>query len=240
MLQPMTGSNANTHGLDPPNYQCIAKILDAIRCAGVSLKTIKIELSNMGCPGSLMPSLDTLQEFSSGLQQLAEFEFKCRDSPDEHDAEGLNDFLSVCLDTASLQTLSLDMRSDYAGEPGRIDMGRIMGSRSRDRLRDISFAYTATDFSRMVRFLNRLPQSMTCISLIEVRLLSGTWKEALDALRKKEIHIIQLSELQGAECDNMSPEDYKRIFDDKCAYRTLAELYVTNRISQQRNPLETL
>jgi len=240
ILQPLTGYRAKAHSLDLPNYQCIAKIVDAVRCAGVSLKTIKIELSYLGCPGSLMPSPDIRREFSSGLQQLAEFKFECRDSPDEQDAEGLNDALSVYVDTPSLQKLSLDMRSDDAGEPGRIDIGQIMGSRSRDRLTDISFAYAAMDFSRMVQFLNRLPQSTTCISLIDVRLLSGTWKEALDALRKKNIRIVQLSEPKGAECDNMSPEDYKRIFDDKCAYYTLAEFYVRNRIPQQRNPLETL
>ncbi|KEZ43889.1 hypothetical protein SAPIO_CDS4063 [Scedosporium apiospermum] len=238
ILQSLTGYRAKAHSLDLPNYQCIAKIVDAVRCAGVSLKTIKIELSDLGCPGSLMPSPDIRREFSSGLQQLAEFKFEC-DSPDEQDAEGLNDALSVYVDTPSLQKLSLDMRSYDAGEPGRIDIGQIMGSRSRDRLTDISFAYAAMDFSRMVQFLNRLPQSTTCISLIDVRLLSGTWKEALDALRKKNIRIVHLSEPKGAECDNMSPEDYKRIFDDKCAYRTLAELYITNRISQQRNPLET-
>ncbi|RYO97936.1 hypothetical protein DL765_010981 [Monosporascus sp. GIB2] len=80
---------------------------------------------------------------------------------------------------------------------------------------------------------------MSCIHQQNVRLLSGTWKEALDALQKKRSHIMLFSEPQGAECDNMSQKDYERIFGkDNYGYRSESELYITSRIPLQPNPVQ--
>jgi hypothetical protein len=97
------------------------------------------------------------------------------------------------------------------------------------------------DLSKLVLLLERLPQSMSCIHQKDVRLLSGTWKEALDVLRRKRCHIMLLSEPQGAECDNMSQEDYRKIFgNDNYGNLTETELYITNRIPRQPNPVQAL
>ncbi|RYP53946.1 hypothetical protein DL768_001168 [Monosporascus sp. mg162] len=240
MLQPMTGYHAKKHGLELPNYECIVNVTDAVRSAGALLNSVNIKLSTLGYPGGLVPAPDIRREFSSGMQQLREFAFECEDSPNEQDACDLNEFLSACLDTPSLQKLSLDMRGSEA-EAARIDVGQIMGSKSRHKLTDIFLGYVAMDLSKLVLFLERLPQSMSCIHQKDVRLLSGTWKEALDALRKKRSYIMLFSEPQGAECDNMSQKDYERIFgNDNYGCRSEAELYITNRIPRQPNPVQAL
>ncbi|RYP57085.1 hypothetical protein DL769_009707 [Monosporascus sp. CRB-8-3] len=240
MLQPITGYHAKTHGLELPNYECIVNVIDAVRSAGALLNSIDIKLSTLGYPRGLVPAPDIRREFSSGMQQLKEFVCECEDRLNEQDAGDLSEFLSACLDTPSLQKLSLDMRGSGV-ERTRIDVGQIMGSKSRHKLTDIFLRHVAMDLSKLVLFLERLPQSMSCIHQEDVRLLSGTWKEALDALQKKRSHIILLSLPQGAECDNMSPKDYKRIFGkDTYGYRSEAEIYITSRIPLQPNPVQAL
>jgi hypothetical protein len=240
MLQPMTGYHTKIHGLELPNYECIINVIEAVRNAGAFLSSIDIKLSTLGYPRGLVPATDIRREFSSGMQQLKAFSFRCDDSANEQDVGDLNEFLSACLDTASLQKLSLDMRGSEV-ESSRIDVGQIMGSKSRHKLTDIFFGYVAVDLSKLVLLLERLPQSMSCIHQKDVRLLSGTWKEALDVLRRKRCHIMLLSEPQGAECDNMSQEDYRKIFgNDNYGNLTETELYITNRIPRQPNPVQAL
>ncbi|RYP11877.1 hypothetical protein DL767_011280 [Monosporascus sp. MG133] len=240
MLQPITGYHAKKHGLELPNYQCIFNVTNAVQRAGALLNSIDVKLSTLGYPRGLVPAPDIRREFSSGMQQLKEFAFEYEGSHSEQDAGDLNEFLSACLDTPSLQKLSLDMRGSEA-ETTRIDVGQIMGSKSRHKLTDIFLRYVAMDLSKLVLFLERLPQSVNCIHQKGVRLLSGTWKEALDALRKKRYRFMLFSEPQGAECDNMSQTDYERIFgSDNHGYRSEAELYITNRIPGKLNPVQAL
>ncbi|KAK3938127.1 hypothetical protein QBC46DRAFT_390838 [Diplogelasinospora grovesii] len=240
MLQPMTGYGAKKHELELPSYQCIINVTDAVRSAGALLNSIDINLSTVGYFGDLVPAPDIRREFSFGMQQLKEFAFTCDDSPNEQDADDLHEFLSACLDTPCLQQLRLDMRRGEA-EAARIDMGQIMGSKSRHKLTYIFLGRVAMDLSKLVLFLERLPQSMGCIHQHDVRLLSGTWKEALDALRKKRPRVVLLSEPQGAECDDMSPKDYERIFgQDRSRYSSEAELYITNPMPSIPNPVQAV
>ncbi|KAK4154570.1 hypothetical protein C8A00DRAFT_42643 [Chaetomidium leptoderma] len=240
VLQPMTGYEAKKHGFELPNYQCVVNVIDAARSAGALLNRIDITLSTVGYPGALVPAPDIRQEFSSGMQQLKEFKFSCKDSLNEQDVEDLNEFLSACLDTSSLQKLSLDMRGE-GDETARIDVGRVMGSKSRKELTDIFLGQIAIDLSMLVRLLERLPEPIRCLHQYNVRLLSGTWKEALDALREKRSRVMLFRTPQGAECDNMSREDYERIFgEDGYGNRSEAELYITNRRLLEANPLRAL
>lgn len=240
MLQPTTGYHAKTHSLELPSYQCIVNVIDAVRSAGALLNSIDLKLSSLGYPGGLVPAPDIRRVFSSGVRQLKEFTFMYEGSPNEQDADDINEFLSACLDTSSLQKLSLDMRTGEA-EAARIDVGQIMGSKSRHKLTDIFLGRVAMDLSKLVLFLERLPQPMSCIHQRDFRLLSGTWKEALDALRKKRSRVVLFSEPQGAECDNMLREDYERIFGEgKCGYKSEAESYIANWILLPRNPLQAL
>ncbi|EDN07297.1 hypothetical protein I7I51_03437 [Histoplasma capsulatum] len=239
MLQPITGDDAKKHGLELPNYQCIVNVIDSVRRAGTLLDNIDIKLSTLGYPGSLALAPDIRREFSSRMQQLKEFAFSFEGNLTEQDADDLSKFLSAFLDTSSLQNLRLHMRGEEA-EAARIDVGQIIGSKSRHKLIDISFDQVAMDLPRLLRFLERLPQSIHCIHLRDVRLLSGTWKEALDALRKKRSRVVLFSEPQGAECDNMPREVYESIFSTENCDVSNAERYIRNWIPWEPNPLQAL
>jgi hypothetical protein len=91
--------------------------------------------------------------------------------------------------------------------------------------------------------LQRLPDAMGSLEvyLHDLYLLSGTWKEASDALRKKESHTMSLDKPCGAECNNMSPEGYSKIFICKDGYAqdSIASVYIANRFSAI-NPIQAL
>ena len=241
LLQPMTAFHVKKYDLDLPDYQLIPNTIDAIRGANTWLNSIRIKLLMAGRSGSLVPSTDIRSGFSSGMQCLEEFDFEYDNYLDELDADDLDEFLSACLDTSSLQKLCLRVfcGDDEETEPTRIDVGRILGSRARDKLRHVNLSHVGVDYSGMVRLLDRLPQSMDFLWLNEVRLLSGTWKDALDTLRGKQYASFSLNEPEGAECDDMSSEDYKRVFGKKDWYtRSPAERYTMNSIPNQSNPLD--
>jgi hypothetical protein len=241
MLQPVTAYDARKNELELPSYQYIVRVTDAVRSAGALLDRIDIKLSTVGSPGGLVPVPDARTEFSSGMKQMKEFSFKFGGCLEEREPDDLKEFLSACVDTSSLRKLRLDMRGDAEG--ARIDVGKIIGLNSRPELMDIFFGYVAMDLPWLVLFLERLPQSLRCIYLDDVRLLSGTWKEALDMLRKKRYDVVLLKRLRGAECDAMSPETYENIFgDEDQTYRSVAELYVGNRSrwTGSNNPLQAL
>lgn len=240
LRQPITPRKANKHGLEVRNYECVVSTIDAIRSAGTLLAEIDISLTALGQAGSLVPAPDIRQEFTFGMRELKEFRFHYGGRFDEQDREDLNEFLSASLGTSSLRKLCLVMRS-HNGDATRIDLERIMGSNPRKQLTDISLVQIAVDFSVLVRLLERLPEQIDCLSLSDVGLLSGTWEEVLDALRKKESRFVQLREPQGAECDTMSGEDYQRIFGvNDYGYLNKAELYIKNPSSREANPLRVL
>ncbi|KAK4034729.1 hypothetical protein C8A01DRAFT_18517 [Parachaetomium inaequale] len=244
MLEPKTGYHVAEHHLALPSYQCIVDVIDAVRSAGTLLNSIDIKLSSLGRPGALVLSPDIRQRFSSGMQQLKEFAFTCTcgDNVGEQGVGDLEKFLWGCLNTASLQKLSLDMRYGKA-DTSMIDIWKVMGSRFRHELTDIFLGQVATDLSTLVLFLERLPERMRRLHQERVNLRSGTWKEVLDALQEKRYRAVILSEPRGAECDDMSDEDYDRIFGKDSTMLgclSLAELYISSPNMRDHNPLRAL
>ena len=240
MLQPMTCYHALQYELELPDYQCVVGMIDAVRSAGAFLNDIDIELACPGSPaGSLVPASDKRHAFSSGMRHLKLFSFRCGSDPNGRDADDVSQFLAACLDTASLRTLSLDMRSEEARD-STIDVEKVLGSRSRPELTDIYLARVDIHLSKLILLLKRVPESMHCLGLDEVNLLSGTWKEALDALRAKKARIKLLKSPRGAESDHMSAEDYKSIFESMGALSSQAEFYLRGSCSMARNPVQVL
>ncbi|KAH6623439.1 hypothetical protein F5144DRAFT_539596 [Chaetomium tenue] len=239
ILQPMTSHDADIYDLELPNYQCIVDLLDATRRAGTLLYTIGIKLWLLGSPGTLAPAPDRKQEFSSGMQQLKDFKFSYGGTLRDRDVEGVSKFLSACLDTSSLQRLDLDI-SGWVRRSATIELGRVLGLRPRKQLTDISLFNTNIDLPMLVRLFKQLPEKIRVLTLSEVRLFNGRWETLLDGFRKKRPDLVLIEDLEGAECDNMSRRDYKRIFNIYSCENNQAELYVSNMGPEEVNPFRTL
>ena len=240
--QPINGREAKCdEDLELPNYQCVLRVIDAVRSAGASLNGIDIKLANSGYPGGLAPAPHLRQEFSSGMQQLKEFSLVYNDGRYvAHDADHLEAFLSACLDTPSLQKLSLDLgwrRPDSE----KIDLGKVMGSRARPNLTNIFLSRVGIHLSDLELFLEGLPESLDVLIQEGTHLLSGTWQEALDAFRRKRGRVIRLGGRPwGAECDDMDGDDIVAMFYPTHSNwnRSAVDLYISNQFPRMLNPFQ--
>lgn len=215
---------------------------------GVSLNGIAIHLSPIRDPGSLVLSPDIRKQLSLSTQHLINFQFTVpyrfqRATSNYTLGNDLNDFLSACLDTSSLQ----DVRISTGCYPslfsaGVMKLGKVMGSRPREKLTRIFLdGPSVVDLSQLTDFLNALPGSMTHLHLATIHLWRGTWKQALDELRKKKYHIKNgiLRAPQGAECNYMSDGDVKKVFGTPYCHdhASEADRYIVGQDPEQRNPL---
>ena len=90
-----------------------------------------------------------------------------------------------------------------------------------------------------------MPSSMGQLRLLQVRLLSGTWLEALDKLRDKhydqDCRIVPTAE--GIELESMSDHDYRAVLFRRHEKTTgpeelsLAERYVMNKSKGEISPM---
>ncbi|KAK4446612.1 hypothetical protein QBC34DRAFT_411049 [Podospora aff. communis PSN243] len=242
MLAPVNGYTVKKDHLDPPSLQCVSRLIDAGREFGVSLHHLEIKLSSLSRSMDLVPPPDSRPLFSSGMQQLRTFTFKCdsedptNGQDDGEEEDGLVDFISACLDTSSLQSLWLDLRGRGSGQhhsPLRLK-DIFNRKRSINKLNHLSLHGFALNFTDLVTFIKRLPKGMTCLSLYDIDLDTGSsdldtgsWREALDVFREQKPAVMLLKGPSGAECEDMTEEEYKRLFKTEiCGYRTEAEAYV--------------
>ncbi|KAK0616678.1 hypothetical protein B0T14DRAFT_546841 [Immersiella caudata] len=214
MLAPLSGYHVEKHLLDSPSLRCVPRLIDAVRDAGVLLHHLDIKL---------------LRHEDSRAD---------RDDLDGGNGEyltGLIGFLSACLDTSSLQSVDLDMRGD-----GRFTL-RLKDvfnqKRSLDKLTDVFLGNWDVNYTDLAVFLRRLPTRMESFSMYNVNLLTGSWRDVLDAVREKKCGYALLKDPQGAEREGMAEEGYRRIFEDEVGHMSLAERYMSSRGSWLKNPI---
>ncbi|KAJ9161473.1 hypothetical protein NKR19_g2239 [Coniochaeta hoffmannii] len=122
-----------------------------------------------------------------------------------------------------------------------LDMGEMLGPIVRPELRDISLHSCRVRLADLASLLKRLPDSVDYIGLWKVRLISGTWEEALDVLREKVCNYMALYRPAGGECSNLAPDDYAAVFETTDFDRdTAAQVYAMHRVHHQPNPLRVL
>lgn len=245
MLQPLTTFDSRYNGYCPPSYGCIIRTLNAVGSAGAWPKSIDISLHTklfaLGPPGKPLFTPDTRREFSSGMRQLRHFSFEHNDDIYEEQVEHLQEFMSACLDTPSLQTLKLNMT--LTGGNVLINMRDVMGFRTRPNLTGIDLALVGTHLSTVARLLKRLPEPMDYIRLQHVCLVTspreeGTWEEALDLLREKSCRSWYLYLPWGAEVPDPPPKDYYVIFGNcERSSPSAAERYIAKIFPGDYNPL---
>ncbi|KAJ3483463.1 hypothetical protein NLG97_g7302 [Lecanicillium saksenae] len=237
VLQTMTGETAAVNIFQLPSYRCIVDILDGIRNANVLLRGIEIELTSAGDPERFLPPNGIPEGFSSGMSCLQFFGAEFRFSTEIEDPGILHQFLSACLDTASLKKLVLNMKG-APRFPSRVDLRQILGLKSRALLTDIYLKHLTFDLPMLRLLLQSSQTSMGRIDLHHVQLVGlGTWKEVLEVLQQKHCTNIKLTQAQGAECASMDKKRYVRIFSEGRRRPSLAEQYINNK-SDCPNPLE--
>ncbi|CAH0045677.1 unnamed protein product [Clonostachys solani] len=237
MLQPMSYYTAMQYGFTPRLCDLITKLPVAVHHAGAWLGRIDIDLSHVDSPSDLTPSPELRQQLPLAMQRLRQFTIRCTNGLNgETSQDVLNDMFGSCLDTGSLREISIEMPQKREPHSDKLSVGRIITSRHWQNLSRIFLRGVAFHFSELQLFISRAPKSFYALNVDRVYLLSGTWADVLDTLREKPlIAHVQLEDPLGAECDDMSVEELKRIFFREVFTLSQAEQYIS-RLTPQ-NPL---
>ncbi|KAK2614782.1 hypothetical protein N8I77_001584 [Diaporthe amygdali] len=189
----------------------------------------------------------------------AEMKPRIRQSPSAEEIDAFDSFISAMTNSGSLERCWL--RLDSGWSDGGLDVDNresglgpflLSDADSLDRwghpewlsLRDIhlsDFALHLSDLERLAAQLKDSGTRLEFLTLQRIRLLSGTWSQALEILRKVEVEYEkQLVEPKGAECEDvtmMRGGRYDAVFGRSWdETRSLAEDFING--DMKHNPLD--
>lgn len=119
--------------------------------------------------------------------------------------------------------------------PHLFNLSSIISLRSWQNIYYFHWKAVSLHLAELERFNDLLDKPIMLMSMREVHLLSGTWAEALDILRRKSTNYSELRDPLGAECEMMSTEEKKAVFDKPIMDRyaiNLADQYIRGYINQ--------
>ncbi|KAK3331266.1 hypothetical protein B0H66DRAFT_94052 [Apodospora peruviana] len=188
----------------------------------------------------MVPNRKTRRHLPAAMQRLKAFELTCKLEPGSNDVHNLDASLSCLLDSPSLENLLLDLHTE-SDSPSLFQLGPAIAARMRSNLTSIFFRNMVVDLPNLVRLLNHIPSKLRKFSLDDIILSSGTWEEALEALARKSYEYASLSRPSGAECDDMTKRQYKRVFGrDRYTYTNDVTRYIRWSHRDLPNPLSLL
>ena len=146
---------------------------------------------------------------------------------------------STLLDSKSIEDMHLDVGFlRHPENPPLFSLGSIVTRRTWKNLSYLSWSEIPLHLRELEQFIERHETPNMCMWMKEMRLLSGTWADALDIFRKKPTRRLTFEEPLGAECEELSDEEQKAIFrkpHDAWYMSSRAEKYVKGCIDS--NPL---
>ncbi|KAJ4421938.1 hypothetical protein N0V82_003435 [Gnomoniopsis sp. IMI 355080] len=157
-------------------------------------------------------------EITSGLRALGKTlkSFEYHGPPDfpRIDASSIQEYLSALVSGANLERLEIAFLLEKAES---MCIGPVLASLSSGtKLRFITLRDCSFHLHQLQSVLqNCTPNKMILVALHGTKLQSGTWADALDALREAapdRTTVAYVDRPGGAECDNMSREQYNLIF----------------------------
>lgn len=252
-LEPMNTSDANKYGLDLSwSMNLILNILAAIPAAWPSLRYVEISIGRVGDAALLTSSPNTRQRISILSKQLRGVSISFKALQRGFIANTESDFYQLLLeisDTDSLKDIHINLGAINTEESKAFDIGPVLNRHKRPGLTKLGLRGVAihanelelfTSSLRPIGYLNGCYFPGVNFDLLALHLLSGTWAEVLDLLRAKSDDRASLVVPHGAECDNMSINEYHRVFvRPSWGNPSLAEVYVQRRLLDDPNPLLT-
>lgn len=125
----------------------------------------------------------------------------------------MRQYLGAFMSGEKLQDIGINFRIERAET---MEIGPVLDSlRSGASLRHVRLYRCSLHLDQLQSFLQKFSPKAKSLTLHGVRLLSGTWADALDILRDTVMDptsVVSVQRPTGAECDNMSRERYNAVF----------------------------
>lgn len=270
LVQPTSWDEAMDRQLGEPPVELLFRLPIAIHHAGARLDRISMKTNtcaeiyyplfekfSMRDFIELGTAINRMNLKSFIFMQKEEPKPRVRQTPSPEEIDAFDSFISAMTNSRGLERCWL--RVDGGWSDGGLEADRQSGlgtfllpdSDSVDRwgqpdwssLRDIhlsDFALHLSDLERLAAQLRESGTRLEFLSLQRTRLLSGTWAQALEVLRKVEVEYEkQLSEPRGAECEDvtmMRGGRYDAVFERSWdETRSLADDFING--DTKHNPL---
>lgn len=270
LVQPTSWDEAMDRQLGEPPVKLLFRLPIAIHHAGARLDRISMKTNtcaenyyplfekfSMRDFVELGTAINRMNLKSFIFMQREEPKPRVRQTPSSEEIDAFDSFISAMTNSRGLERCWL--RVDGGWSDGGLEADRQSGlgpfllpdSDSLDRwgqpgwssLRDIhlsDFALHLSDLERLAAQLRESGTRLEFLSLQRTRLLSGTWAQALEVLRKVEVEYEkQLTEPRGAECEDvtmMRGGRYDAVFGRSCdETRSLADDFING--DTKHNPL---
>lgn len=235
LVQPTSWDEATDRQLGEPPVELLFRLPVAINRAGARLDRISMQTSTcaeryyplierVGMHGciNLGTAINRMNLKSFIFLHNEETKPRVRQTPTPEAIDGFDSFISAMTNSGGLERLWLRLDAEWSD--GGLDADRQPGlgpflladEESLDRwgqpdwsnLRDIhlsNFALHLSDLERLAAHLKQSGTRLEFLTLQRTRLLSGTWAQALEVLRKVEVEYEkQLIEPTGAECEDVA------------------------------------
>ena len=245
LLVPMRWEQATWYELGDPPTEILVKLPAAIHQAGGLVAALKLELSFPKSYATLTQNEEDLVALKASVQGLKNFKLRARRVRDRsfwppvREVEHVKTFLHALLDTQSLEDLSLDFGSlwDPDSMASSASLGSLFTFRSWPKLHHLFWRIWPLHLEEFKQFIGNLSTPIEYMGPHTTHLLSGTWAEALDILRRKAKYTT-IECPSGGGLENMPKEEQEDIFLKRngCPDSdSKAEQYVAGKIEQ--NPL---
>lgn len=271
LVRPVSWDEAMDRQLGEPPVELLFKIPIAIHKAGARLDRISMQTNtcaeqyyplfvNVGVKEfiELGTAINRMDLKSFVLLNQDEMKPRVRQSPTSEEIDAFGNFIAAVTNSSGLERFWL--RVDGGWSDGGLDADRhaglgqlllpeadsleLWGQPDWGNLRDIHLSDLALHLSELEHLAAQLKKSGTrleFLTLQRTRLLSGTWSQALEILRKVDVEYEkQLIEPMGADCEDvtmMRGGRYDAVFgkswDDT---RSLADDFING--DMKHNPLQ--
>lgn len=220
------------HSIDSSGHSSLKSLVSmmveiprAIHMARISLTGLKVEISIPNDISGFGLSQEAQHDLKAAMQKLKKFEFKVRPSgqggsigrPHLQKSEimCLDKFVESLLDTESIEKIKLDFRYLWARaslDSQKSSLGSILTGRRWSNLYSLRCDSLSLQLHELELFLDSLDHRLEFFHTENLRLVSGTWAQALDILREKHGRFMTLQNPSGAECEFMTNEEKNDIF----------------------------
>lgn len=246
LISPYTWIQASLYGIGNPPIEMPIKLLDTLQKSEAAISCLHYDLLYGGIYRAFEFSAEDLQCLNVAVQNLKVLRIPHfrgglgnRSPEDLDDLDALRSFMTAILDVASLEEIyvALGFLSKEREYPPLFSLISLALPRKYPKLRSLSLISVNMHLWELEDLLSPSNPSLVSVSLDYPCLLGGTWKEALELLRERNLSYFDLKNPLGAELNNMPAEKGGDVFGRPGAFEdSAANKYILGRID--RNPLE--
>ncbi|KUI54520.1 hypothetical protein VP1G_01961 [Cytospora mali] len=269
LTQPMSWDEATDRGLGDPPVKLLFRLPVAIQKVGARLDRISMQTSTCAenyYPLLRKAGAQDVIDLGRAVSdmRLKKFVFvhqtemkpRVRHTPAPVDMEAFDSFITAMTNSGALERLWLRVDSGWSDggldTEGRFSHGSLFlsdpGALARwgqplwHRLRDVHMSDLAlhlSDLERLAAQLKEINIKLEFLTFQRIRLISGTWSEALEILRTVDVEYEkEIWEPKGAECEDvtmMLGGRYDVVFGKWGGTRSLADEFING--DMKHNPL---